>query len=299
MQTVRLGRVLLVAAVSALVPLAGNVVAALLTDWTGRAGWLVVPAVGVVVAMITALVEAYGGTGSDASSHPRDHADVPGEAHAKSSPPQERRRTPLVVALLIAVVVIGIGGLVVAEGTRVLVTESDLPEGYKLVHRDRSSSLDTCARIVVGSPPLTRLKKKLPALGFKSCERTEYRKTVGDRTASSTTGAVSLSFVLRDDQAASELLPVLRTLILTHSRPTGEASDFQRHSVPAPDLGDEAPRGLALSVRDPDGGKLTAWVYLWRRGNVVALVGSSDAVGDFDRLSTLELARAVDARLAD
>lgn len=50
MQTVRLGRVLLVAAVSALIPLAGNVVASVLTDWTGRAGWLVVPTVGVVAA---------------------------------------------------------------------------------------------------------------------------------------------------------------------------------------------------------------------------------------------------------
>ena len=68
---VAVGKTLFIAAVCAIVPLIGNVVASFLTTWTGVGSWLVVPAVGVGVAMLTALIQAYG-----------------------SAPAQERRRSP-------------------------------------------------------------------------------------------------------------------------------------------------------------------------------------------------------------
>lgn len=295
MQTVRLGRVLLVAAVSALIPLAGNVVASVLTDWTGRAGWLVVPAIGVAVAMITALLEAYG-SGPDASPQQRERDGSRGDVYPGSSPSQERRGTPLVVALVISVVVIGIGGLAVAEGTRSLITEADLPEGYEAVRSERFSSPRRCASLsaLPGAP--RSLRKTLSALGLKRCEWVQYEI----ETTSGNHRPGTLTFVLRDEQAASEFLPVLRRLVLATMEPVGDVV-LRRRSFPAPSLGDEALRGLKVTISpDPDfKRKSTAWLYFWRRGDVVASAGAADAVGDFDRLSTLDLARAVDARIAD
>lgn len=278
MHTVRLGRVLLVAAVSALVPLAGNVVATVLTDWSGRAGWLVVPAVGVIVAMITALIEAYGSGGTDSS--------------------QEPGRTPLMAALVISVVVLGAGGVGVAAGTRALViTEADLPEGYIEVRSERFSSVSRCGRIT-GFPTATRaLRKKLSELGLERCELTQYEKRLGDKPSSAFNRPTSQAFVMRDEQAASELLPKLRRLFLATIDPNGAVASTP-HSLPVSDLGDETLRGVTVIFEHPSfPQKMTQWVYLWRRGDIVAWVGSSDTAGDFDQLSTLDLARAIDARL--
>jgi len=49
---VAVGKTLAIAAVCAIIPLAGNVAASFLTTWTGVGSWLVVPAVGVAVAML-------------------------------------------------------------------------------------------------------------------------------------------------------------------------------------------------------------------------------------------------------
>jgi hypothetical protein len=57
---VPVGKTLLIAGACALVPLIGNVVASFVTESTGANSWLVVPVVGVVVAMATALIQAYG-----------------------------------------------------------------------------------------------------------------------------------------------------------------------------------------------------------------------------------------------
>jgi hypothetical protein len=115
---VAVGKTLVIAAVCAVVPLIGNVVASFLTTWTGVGSWLVVPAVGVFVAMVTALIQAYG-SASD-GGHPRGPAgDYPRGYAGPYPPPWVRsRRTPLPRALLIAVLVIGLGGLAVTAGVR-------------------------------------------------------------------------------------------------------------------------------------------------------------------------------------
>lgn len=108
---VAVGKTLFIAAVCAIIPLIGNVVASFLTTWTGIGSWLVVPVVGVVVAMIAALIQAYGSAPED--EHPRPPA--------RGYPPYPvppSRRTPLWRALLIAFLVIGVGGAAATEGIR-------------------------------------------------------------------------------------------------------------------------------------------------------------------------------------
>ena len=107
---VAVGKTLFVAAVCAIVPLIGNVVASFLTTWTGVGSWLLVPAVGVAVAMLTALIQAYG------SAPAEDHPRSPVDPYRRT--PVRPRRTPLPRALLITVLVIGIGGLGVTAGIR-------------------------------------------------------------------------------------------------------------------------------------------------------------------------------------
>ncbi len=111
---VAVGKTLLIAGVCAVIPLVGNVVASFLTTWTGIGPWLVVPVVGVVVAMITALIQAYG------SAPEPDRPPPPGRHPVYQVPPRQvsSRRTPLWRGLLIAFVVIGVGGLAATEGIR-------------------------------------------------------------------------------------------------------------------------------------------------------------------------------------
>jgi hypothetical protein len=122
---VAVGKTLVIAAVCAVIPLIGNVVASFLTTWSGVGSWLVVPAVGVLVAMVTALIQAYGSAdgghpGEHGGDHARGHGGYypRGRAGAYPSPRVRPRRTPLPLALLIAVLVIGVGGLGVTAGVR-------------------------------------------------------------------------------------------------------------------------------------------------------------------------------------
>jgi hypothetical protein len=117
---VDVGKTLLIAGVCALIPLIGNVVASFLTVWTGGAGWLVVPLVGVAVAMLTALIQAY----ASAPAIPR--APEPGPALPEISTyrkygGREQRGTPLALALVIGLLALGGGGWAVTEGVRLAV----------------------------------------------------------------------------------------------------------------------------------------------------------------------------------
>jgi hypothetical protein len=117
---VRLGRTMGIAGLCALVPLLGNAIATLLTGWASRASWLIVPAVGVGVAMVKAGIEAYGSP--PGRQHPAKDTgqDLQG--------PTDRRRvrgeTSLAFALIVAVLLLGFGGLAVSEGTRYVVLKA-------------------------------------------------------------------------------------------------------------------------------------------------------------------------------
>lgn len=110
MGRVAVGKTLLIAAACAVIPLIGNIVASFFTTWTGAATWLVTPIVGVGVAMLTALIQAYG-------SVPTGQPRLPQEGPYPRYRP-ERRGMSLPLALLTALLVIGVGGLAVTEGVR-------------------------------------------------------------------------------------------------------------------------------------------------------------------------------------
>jgi hypothetical protein len=124
---VAVGKTLSIAAVCAIIPLIGNVVASFLTTWTGVGSWLVVPVVGVVVAMITALIQAYSSAPADEHPRPPDryppyqvppYQVPPYQVPPYQAYPGSSRRTPLWRALLITFLVIGVGGLAATEGIR-------------------------------------------------------------------------------------------------------------------------------------------------------------------------------------
>jgi hypothetical protein len=124
MQRVPVAKTLLIAGVCALIPLAGNVAASFVTEWTGAGSWLVVPAVGVLVAMVTALIQAFGSASAPASAPDRDRwpgerddSSYGGPTYRQYGRPR-RGGTPLPLAVAIAIVVLGGGGWALAQGVR-------------------------------------------------------------------------------------------------------------------------------------------------------------------------------------
>ena len=91
---------------------------------------------------------------------------------------------------------------------------------------------------------------------------------------------------MRTQTPASHALRIRRKEIISYGQSLGDV-----HSVPAPGLGDEAPRGVAT-----DFGNGMQYVYTWRRGSVVATLSSTSTLEDFDQRKTLQLARKLDTR---
>jgi hypothetical protein len=108
-RTVSLGKPMGIAAACAVVSVLVTALGAWLTDSTGAAAWFVGPAATVVGAMLAAVVQAY------ASRTEPAYPDGP----ARRRPPtQPVRGTSLPVALVVIVLVIGVGGFAVAAGAR-------------------------------------------------------------------------------------------------------------------------------------------------------------------------------------
>lgn len=167
---------------------------------------------------------------------------------------------------------------------RFLLTTSDLPAGYKLEERKRFSSRGCPDRI---SPVAVR--KQLTKLGFRGCALAMFGKEVDvGNGVSYLHYPESVAVLMRDKAAASAALRVLRRMLLA-SLPT--ELGIAVHSLPVSRLGDQAPRGLTFAF-----GEINAFIYIWRRGNVVAWTSSSDILHDFDAGAALSLARSLDAR---
>jgi hypothetical protein len=121
MQRVPVGKVILIAALCYLIPLLVNVAASFVTTWTGQRSWLVAPALGLAGAILTALVKAFGSADRPGSRPAPEHQDRwPGQAQLPTPPVAYPRRagSPLPVVLLVAVVVIGLGGWGLTEAIR-------------------------------------------------------------------------------------------------------------------------------------------------------------------------------------
>ena len=184
-----------------------------------------------------------------------------------------------------------------------VLAKSDLPAGYKSLGWMDSRSPGGCVE-VEGDPAATRAyERKLRALGFRGCASASARKEVHTQIDEETTldahnQPVSEAILMRDRQAASRALPVLRRTLLK-SFTAGGGGPVEAHSIPAPGLGSEAPRGIQLTHDfGPLFGKVTSSIYVWRRGPVLGWVFSGHLLGDFDDARTLELARKLDSRIA-
>jgi len=198
--------------------------------------------------------------------------------------------------LLIAVVAAGCADAVSNAGLaraatnkieRFLITKPDLPMGYALEQRKRFSASSCPSRIATRQVST----RKLAALGLRGCALAVFSKEVASGGGASTlNNPESVAFLMRDERAASAALRALRTALLVVPPDSG----VEAHSLRAPRLGDQAPRGIVLTLGD-----FSIFNYLWRRGNVIAWVESSDVLGDFDAGKTLKLARRLDARGRD
>jgi hypothetical protein len=182
-----------------------------------------------------------------------------------------------------------------------VVGQADLPDGYKPEGRMSSRSPGGCVEIA-GDPAATRsYEGKLRALGFRGCASASFSKKVSSQTDDGLTIDItnepgSEAILMRDRQAAAKALPVLRRTLLKAFTAGGAV---QAHSIPAPGLGSEAPRGMQLTYSLGElFPQLTTSFYVWRRGPVVGWVGAGHIEGEFDDARTLELARKLDSRIA-
>lgn len=104
-------RVAAVAAVCWAVPVAANAIAAFLTDWTGLAAWLIGPALGLLGAVVTALIEK-----SPSPTPPPPHTSWARYGGRRAGLPVGHGPTAAgVLAVVVVVLVVGVG---VALGVR-------------------------------------------------------------------------------------------------------------------------------------------------------------------------------------
>ena len=182
-----------------------------------------------------------------------------------------------------------------------VVTQGDLPDGYKREGGTSSRSPGGCVDLGGNSAVSRSYERKLRALGFRGCASASFSKKISTQTDDGVTTEItnepgSEAILMRDRQAAAKALPVLRRTL--RQQFTGGGA-FAAHSIPAPGLGSEAPRGIQVNYELGElFGKLTASYYVWRRGPVVGWVGSGHVAGEFDDALTLALARKLDSRIA-
>lgn len=223
------------------------------------------------------------------------------------------RRYALGLGLLVAFAAAGCGGdddgdkakttgshdgtYSVADLKAFVMTKADLPDGYNTEAVRSSTSPDTCLAIEGNPSAAQRLKATYAQLGFRACAGAGFKKVV-KKDISKNNRPAGLAILMRDEDSASKALAPLRAALLKSFTTTGTAGEFAPHSLPVPvSLGDEATKGVTLSGSlNPTIGDTTFYIYVWRRGNVVAWIGSSNVLGDFDAASTLELAHKLDER---
>lgn len=166
---------------------------------------------------------------------------------------------------------------------RFVLTSSDLPRGYRQVERPAAG----CSDPVFERSETRRLRDR----GLVRCAVVKYRRQATDGV-----GLVYLQSYLFDDaRSASAALPQMRSHAVAQTPVVIKHRVVSKHSLPAPALGDEAPRGVRLTVGSPRGLPFS-YVYWWRRDKVVAESAVFGMMGDFDERTALALARRIDAR---
>lgn len=209
------------------------------------------------------------------------------------------RHTMLVMGFVAAFAAAGCGDaddtaakakFTIANFEPLVMARSDLPDGYKVVRRKRFSSAASCLASLSDSPfGALAVKKKLAGPGLLGCWRSSFIKevSVGNDGTLLSHEPDSAAILMRDEQAASKTLRAVRRA-LSRSL-TSSGSPVEAHSIPAPGLGNEAPRGISFG----DG---VVHLYIWRRANVIAWTMTSNVLNDLDQRAALKLARKIDRR---
>jgi hypothetical protein len=164
---------------------------------------------------------------------------------------------------------------------RLVMRPSDLPAGFRQGVRVKRAR--GCANRDFDRDEIRRVR----AWGVVDCAIVKYRRREarGDRV-----GLVYLLGYRFDDVAGASA--GLRKLRTDHVARMSGAPLVSRQSLPAPGLGDEAPRGMQLAFGGEERG--SALTYWWRRGRVVAVLVVANAPRD--QRTVLALARRIDAR---
>jgi pSer/pThr/pTyr-binding forkhead associated (FHA) protein len=127
---IRVGRVVLIGGLANLVLLATGVLIHALTDWTGIGAWIAAPITGMVAALIEVARETLTREPEEAAAAPAPGVEgaagppaTPAGAPAQTGPVRKpQRRATVAVGVIVAVLVVGAGGALLAYGVATTVS---------------------------------------------------------------------------------------------------------------------------------------------------------------------------------
>jgi hypothetical protein len=170
---------------------------------------------------------------------------------------------------------------------RFVLRPSDLPAGYRQAVRVTPAA--GCS-----DPAFDRGdQRRVRGWGVAGCAIVKYRRQEGHGDRISLVYLRGYGF--DDVPSASTGLQKIRSDYVARASGSPVVS---KHSLSAPVLGDEAPRGMQLTFSGEEPGYGSALTYWWRRGNVVAVLAVADVPRELDQRTVLALARRIDARAA-
>jgi hypothetical protein len=168
---------------------------------------------------------------------------------------------------------------------RLVLRPSDLPAGYREAVSVKPAA--GCA-----DPSFERGEtRRLRAWGVVGCSIVGYRRQEGHGERIS---LVYLRGYLFDDvrRASAGLQKLRKDYVARASGPPLTS----KHSLAAPALGDEAPRGMRLAFGGQGLGRGSGSAYWWRRDKVVAVFVVGNVPRDLDQRGVFVLARRIDER---
>lgn len=180
------------------------------------------------------------------------------------------------------------GNAASGDPSRFALQPSDLPVGYtnRSGYPRSSTSAQEC--LATRTEEGMAAAGQIQSTGLKSCYAVVYTKSAGQNT----NNPGSQSYLFRDPATAGRALPLVRQALLSSLQTRGAASSQAPTDFPVSGVGEETAPGIRATIIP---GKYLRF-YFWRTGNVVVVLGGSDALDDATEQSFTDLARKIDAR---